>query len=246
MKIRLGHYVFTLSIIPAMVFIGLLYLLISLGFWQLGRADQKITLIDQQSRRSKDKIIDLTWEAANEGDELRYRNARVFGKYDQNRQFLIDNQVVEGKAGYFVMTPLLLEGSNIAILVNRGWVPLNDNRSTLPDISIQVKEAVIEGRINYFPSVGFKLKGAEIPADGWPSVVQVVDHTVLQEKLGYTLFPYQLELDKDQENGFRREWRNAVTVTPEKHKAYAFQWFGLAVTWVILFFWVSSKKKLDE
>ncbi len=246
MNIRLGHFVLKLSIIPTIAFLGLLYLLISLGFWQLGRSDQKKALLDQQSQRSKDKIIRLTWESANEGEKLRYREAKVSGKYDRKHQFLVDNQVVEGKAGYFVMTPLKLGDSNKAILVNRGWVPANEDRSALPDISIDVEDAVIKGRINYFPSVGFKLEGAEIPADGWPSVVQVVDHTVLQKKLGYSLFPYQVELGKDQEKGYRREWRSAVSITPEKHKAYAFQWFGLAVTLVILFFWVSSKKKLDE
>lgn len=246
MNIRLGHFVFRLSIIPAIAFLGLLYLLISLGFWQLGRSDQKKALLEQQSQRSQDKIIDLTWDAAHEREELRYREAKVSGKYDPKHQFLIDNQVVEGKVGYFVMTPLKLGDSNKAVLVNRGWVPADKDRSALPDISIQVEEAVIKGRINYFPSVGFKLDGAEIPTEGWPSVVQVVDHSVLQKKLGYELFPYQLELGNDQENGFRREWRNAVLITPEKHKAYAFQWFGLAVTLVILFFWASSKKKLDE
>lgn len=246
MNIRLGNYDFTLSIIPTVVFLGLLYLLISLGYWQLGRSDEKKVLLEQQSQRSRDKIVQLTREAEGEAEKLRYREAWVSGKYDREHQFLIDNQVVEGKAGFFVMTPLILDSSNKAILVNRGWIPVNKDRSVLPNVSFDVEEAMITGRINYFPSVGFKLKGAEIPTDGWPSVVQIIDKAVLEKRLGYSLFPFQLQLGKDQENGFWREWRTAVAITPEKHKAYAFQWFGLAVTLVILFFWVSSKKKLNE
>lgn len=203
-------------------------------------------MLDQQSQRSKDKIVYLTLHSADKTEELRYREVKALGNYDQNHQFLIDNQVVEGKAGYFVITPFILNGSNKAVLVNRGWVLLNQDRSILPEISFNDDDTSISGRINNFPSVGYKLKGAEIPTDGWPSVVQVIDKAVLEKRLGYPLFPFQVQLGKDQANGYWREWRIGVTITPEKHKAYAFQWFGLAITLVILFIWFTSKKKVNE
>ena len=246
MNIQLGAFVFRLSIIPVVVILCLLYLLISLGMWQLDRSDEKKALLDQQSQRSKDKIVQLTLHSAGRAEELRYREVKASGKYDRDHQFLIDNQVVEGKAGYFVMTPFLLSDSSWAVLVNRGWVPVNQDRSILPEVFFDVDDTSITGRINNFPSVGYKLKGAEIPTDGWPSVVQVIDKALLEKRLGYPLFPFQVQLGKDQKNGYWREWRSRVTMTPEKHKAYAFQWFGLAITLVILIIWFNSKKKLNE
>jgi surfeit locus 1 family protein len=156
-------------------------------------------------------------------------------------QFLIDNQISDGKAGYFVLTPLVLTGETKAVLVNRGWIPLNHDRSVLPNLQINQVSAIITGRINNFPSVGIKLAGAEIPTANWPSVVQVVDSDVLAKKLGYSLFQFQVELDKELPDGFKREWRTSTVMLPEQHTAYAIQWFALALTLTILFIWYSFK-----
>jgi surfeit locus 1 family protein len=169
----------------------------------------------------------------------------VTGHYDQAHQFLIDNQINAGNAGYFVLTPFVLQGETKAVLINRGWVPLNQNRSILPDVQLEKEQTVVTGRINRFPSVGIKLAGAEIPSEGWPSVVQVVDSQVLAKKLAYSLFPFQLELDKDLPEGFKREWHATTVMLPEQHTAYAMQWFALAFTLTILFIWYSNKRN-DE
>jgi len=67
---------------------------------------------------------------------------------------------------------------------------------------------MLRGRINRFPGVGIKLAGAEIPTEGWPSVLQVVDSQILAKKLGYSVFPFQIELDKGLPDGFNRELAN--------------------------------------
>ena len=104
----------------------------------------------------------------------------------------------------------------------------------------------IVGRINHFPAVGIKLKGAEIPTDNWPAMVQVVDSQVLSAKLNYELYDFQIELDADQKEGFQRLWKITTIISPEKHIAYAVQWFGLALTLTALFFWKSSRKSSEH
>ena len=246
MQIQVGPYLFRPALIPGIVVLCLLPVLISLGIWQLGRADEKRALLEQHSQRSHDKRLRLTADTRDDADLLRYREVAVTGRYDSSHQFLIDNQIVQGKVGYFVMTPLILQGSKKAVLVNRGWVALNKDRSRLPDIAFDDLGATVSGRVNYFPRVGYKLAGAEIPTPGWPAVVQVVDRAVLEERLGYPLFSFQIELDADQENGYLRDWRTIVPMPPEKHFAYAMQWFGLAFTLVILFIGFSCKKPTHE
>ena len=178
-------------------------------------------------------------------DAARYRKVVVTGHYDVAHQFLVDNQIVDGKNGYFVLTPLFVDGANDAVLVNRGWVPLGKDRKELPNVDFKADSTQIEGRLNHFPSVGIKLKGAEIPTDTWPSVVQIVDAKVLSERLGYPIRTYQIELEASQQQGYRREWKIHVPIPPEKHLAYAVQWFGLALTLTALFIWMSTRNRSE-
>ena len=228
---------------PTLAYLCLLPLLIALGIWQLGRSEEKRLFLKQQEQGlASSEIIQLSTAIVDNVDVLRYKKVQVTGHYDQAHQFLIDNQISDGKVGYFVLTPFVLQGETKAVLVNRGWVPLDKNRSVLPDVQIKNDETVIKGRINRFPGVGIKLAGAEIPTEGWPSVVQVIDSQVLAKKLAYSLFPFQLELDKDLPEGFKREWQTTTLMLPEQHTAYAMQWFALAFTLTLLFIGYSFKR----
>ncbi|TAL44776.1 MAG: SURF1 family protein [Methylovulum sp.] len=238
------------KIIPALATICLLALLLALADWQWRRAEEKRVLLHLQQQAVGAATITLSAETQDDAESLRYRKVQVTGHYDAAHQFLLDNQVSAGKPGYFVLTPLLLpdalsSGSAKAVLVNRGWVPLKQNRAVLPDVSVNTAQITVNGRINKFPGVGMKLAGAEIPTANWPSVVQVVDNRVLAEKLGHDVFRFQVELDKNDPDGFKREWQTSAVMSPEQHIGYAVQWLGLALTLALLFIWYGFKKKND-
>jgi surfeit locus 1 family protein len=242
MIIKSGRYTLKFAKIPTAAFFCLLPLLLSLGLWQTNRADEKRAFLSQQQQAQTFETVHLSIAIEDNADSLRYKKIDVAGHYERTQQFLIDNQVSNGKVGYFVLTPFILQGENKAILVNRGWVAAKSNRSQLPDVSMTSEPTVVTGRANHFPSVGIKLAGAEIPTDTKPSVVQVVDSAVLAKKLGYPLYSFQLELDKTQPNGFKREWHTTTLMLPEQHTAYALQWFALAATLTVLFIGYSVKK----
>ena len=232
--------------VPTITYLCLMPLLISLGFWQLGRSEEKKIILEKQNQAFvSSEVLMLSSLGDYDIKLIRYMKAQVVGSYDSAHQFLLDNQIKGGKVGYFVLTPFIFENKSQAILVNRGWVPLNQNRNILPDISIKNQQSVINGRINQFPSVGIKLAGAEIPTEGWPSVLQVIDAQILTKKMGYTLLPFQIELDQNLPEGFIRDWQKTTVMLPEQHIAYAIQWFSLALTLSILFIWYSNKKS-DE
>ena len=227
-----------------MAFLCLLPLFISLGFWQLGRAEEKQALLNIQNKRLHQAAIPMTSDIKGDIDLLCYRKVKLTGQYDVAHQFLVDNQVVEGRAGYFIMTPFLFDHQDKAVLVNRGWLPQNPDRSILPEVTIQTLKQTISGYIDRFPSVGLLLEGAEIPSEGWPSVVQVVEGQAIAKKLQYPVFEFQIRLDKEMADGYGRDWKSTMTMMPpEKHLAYAFQWFALAFTLVILFIWPNIKNK---
>jgi len=242
MNIKLYGRRFRVTVLGVGVYLPLLALLCSLGFWQLNRGEQKKQLLEQQQAAALAPPVDLNWLEINEVDAVRYRNVMVHGHYDNAHQFLLDNQVLEGKSGYFVMTPFFIDGKDNAVLVNRGWIPLGGDRRQLPGVDFVPVTHTVAGRINRFPSVGIKLQGAEIPAPGWPAVVQVIDSKVLAGVLGYPLHDFQIELDAQAELGYRREWKIHTAITPEKHLGYAVQWFALALALTGLFIWMSCKE----
>jgi len=240
---NITRYTVKFEKIPGLAYLCLLPLLLTLGFWQLHRAEEKRQLLHLQQQTLMQETLHLSAASEDHVDLLQYKKVEVAGRYDVSHQFLIDNQVSAGKAGYFVLTPLIVEGKKKAVLVNRGWIPLNRDRSILPELPISDIQTIVKGRINRFPSVGIKLPGADLPASGWPSVVQVADSEQLEKRLGYPLFHFQIELDKESADGYKRDWQAINIMRPEQHTAYAMQWFGLAIILTLLFIGYSLKKE---
>jgi surfeit locus 1 family protein len=225
----------TLKLRWLFAYLAFFILFLSLGVWQIHRANEKQDFLDTEAKRSN-QTLTLTSENTETIETLRYKKATISGHYDTTKQFLLDNQINAGKAGYFVFTPFKLANSNKAILVNRGWIPLIEPRAALPNVEFLAEnEMTLNGRINTFPSVGMKLDGANQPTDTNPAVVGLIDSKILATKLGYELFDFQLELEPNAPNGYKREWAMAKIMQPEQHLGYALQWFGLAFALTIIF-----------
>ncbi len=218
-------------------------LLLSLGTWQLYRAHEKQVFLDNQALQQKNsEVFELTDNITDDLIALRYKKVTLTGHYDNAHQFLIDNQINAGKVGYLVLTPFILKNTQRAVLVNRGWIALNQPREILPDVNVSETETILSGRINDFPSVGIKLAGADVPTKTNPAIVQVVNTKTLAQFLSYSLFSFQVELNSNLPNGFKREWQTAVIMQPQQHIAYALQWYGLALVLTFLFIKYGFKK----
>lgn len=231
----------TFKLIPTLAYVCVLPILITLGMWQLNRAEEKQLFFKIQEQRVQSEVVVLTPDAPVDIGALKYNKVSASGHYDTAHQFLLDNQINAGVVGYFVLTPFMLEDTAKAVLVNRGWIPLKD-RTQLPEVNVTNGQTTILGRINSFPGVGIKLSGAEIPANSWPSVVGLVDSAVLSKTLGYPLLSFQVELANNQANGYKRDWQTTTLMRPEQHTAYAVQWFALALILTVLFIRYSFKR----
>ncbi|MBE0468906.1 MAG: SURF1 family protein [Methyloprofundus sp.] len=247
MKLNLFNYTCKINFIPFIVFIAVLAVLLRLGFWQLARADIKRAYLATQQTQSLMPPVALT-ELLALGADLRYRQVQLVGRYDVAHQFLVDNQILEGKVGAFVLTPFILAGNNTLVLVNRGWVAMSKGAQQLPDIDFKPAsgELVLNGMLNDFPGVGLVLAGADEPSDSWPSVVQIINNAKIASKLNQPIFDFQVQLLADQPNGYTRNWQINRRMPPEKHIAYAVQWFALAITLILLILWISCKKNKDD
>jgi surfeit locus 1 family protein len=238
---RFGAYEFSPALWPTILTLLLVPLFIGFGIWQLERATWKQGLVDSHADRARLPPVSLD-SLADIRDAEPYRRIFVRGHYDMEHQLLLDNRTYEGYAGYHVLTPLRLADSDKTVLVNRGWVPVGNNRAVLPDIPGSSGELLVDATIQLPPEKLFRLGAMDEENKGWPQVVQQIEMKEFEQRLGYPLQPLILLLDKDDEFGFLRDWKPVYGVTPDKHRAYAVQWFTLAAVLLMIYIGVNSKR----
>ena len=242
---RLGAFEFTPTLWPTIATLVLLPLMTGLGVWQLERSVWKQELVDAHSGRARLSPVSLG-SLTDINEAAQYRRVFARGYYDVEHQLLLDNRTYQGYAGYHVLTPLLLADSEQVVLVNRGWVPVGNDRSVLPDLPATTGEVLVDATVTLPPNKLFRLDTVDETHAGWPQVVQQLKMEELEQRLGVKLQPLILLLDKNDEFGFIRDWKAVYGVTPDKHRAYAVQWFSLAVVLLLIYMGVNSKRVTNK
>lgn len=238
--LQIGRFSFIPKVIPTLATVTLLPILLLLGNWQLHRAAEKETL--QKAYEIQSKAVPLTLnQLTNNVEKMRYHPVQLTGRYDNQHQFLLDNQFYQHQVGYYVLTPLILPASNKVILINRGWVPANIDRRQLPVLA-QVKDTVnLQGMIRPLDKKSFIL-GTKLEKPNWPLRIEKIDLNYLQQVSDYSFYPFVVLLNANQPDGFARDWE-PVNLNPAKNYGYAFQWFSLALTLLIIFIVLNTHRK---
>lgn len=233
---------FRAGVVPTIATLALLVLLCTLGVWQIGRADYKAALFAEYSERSAAPPIDLN-RTAELADQDRYARALVDGRFDGSRQFLLDNRTHKGVAGYEVLTPFRIDGSERMLLVNRGWVALGQRRDVLPDVRVDEQDMGLSGLLDRAPQGGIVLGAQGYEASGWPLVVQRIEIKTAEQKLGARVLPLVLRMDAELPHGYVREWKPDYGMSAQRHRGYAFQWFALATALLVIYVVVNTKRR---
>ncbi len=219
------------ALVPIAAAVVLMTLFIALGIWQLNRAEEKQAILDSYARRSQQPPVALALPLVN-AEHWRYRHVEITGRFDSDHQFLLDNQVRAGQAGYHVLTPLRVNGGK-GLLVDRGWIPSGANRGRLPEIPVTDARIALRGTIYVPYEQGFRLGGMDAGEIGWPRRVQFVDFKRMGARLDLALAGASLRLDPESSYCYRCEWQVAP-FTPERHLGYAVQWFAMAFALLII------------
>ena len=222
--------------------IAAVLLFAALGRWQWQRAQDKRQL--QQHFAAGSLQVDPL--GSRPLDALpRYAQIRVTGRYDPEHQFLLDNISRNGRAGFEVLTPLIL-GDGRTLLINRGWMPLRDGgRAQLPDVSMaDAGEIAVAGRVDQLPVTGIEAGRAPPPVVGdWPRLTSFPNSAELSRALGRAVEPGQLLLGSDQPHGYQRDWQpGSASFGPERHLAYAVQWWSFAALAVFLLVFLNLRR----
>jgi cytochrome oxidase assembly protein ShyY1 len=253
--IRFGKVLVVKSRIALWLFAAaLIAVLVSLGFWQLRRANEKQKMLDAVAGALRQKIAQPL-DAAESGDATSYDWASGRGLFRAAPALLLDNQRRGDQVGVRVFG-VFEPNSGRPLLVELGWLPLPGDRR-LPHVDLPKGEQNVAGLLTPPPSSGIAIgppfvvtgaqAGSTVPANAGPPprwLMTRVDIQALANALHLALAPRVLRLDPALPIGYPRDLEVLPnTLPPERHRGYAAQWFGMAVAAFLLFLYAGFRRR---
>jgi surfeit locus 1 family protein len=205
-----------------------------LGIWQVSRLQERraVNARTLAARALPPLMLDEPGETIGlDLARLNNRRVRVTGRYDHAAEVVIRDQSEGGVPGVRIVTPLRPLRGDAAILVQRGYVTSGDARRV--DLAPLREEGVkvVTGLLFAQPDTG--VQGDPLELDGqltW----RRIDLAALRTRLPYPIHSYViLQLpDSTLPKLPRRDEAPALDDGP--HLSYAVQWFGFAVTALVV------------
>lgn len=227
----------------------------SLGVWQMRRADQKIALAQQAQQRQHDapwRNADWPCKVLDAQTLPEQRPVALTGRWMTDRLVYLDNRALDGQAGFFVVTPLLLQPTPPCgpawVLVQRGWVPRNPlDRTQLPPVATPDGMVSVQGHVVTEISRAYAIgtESSLSPGDRGPLQRQNMSRDDWRQWSGVMPAPGAvLQTDpsglpaagKQASDTLKRAWP-APDAGVGKHHAYAAQWFAMALIITGLYVW---------
>lgn len=196
--------------------------LCKLALWQWQRGAEKVDWLArmaQMQQAGPRTLAQLDWQNPGALDGMPLRGEV---EWVSPHVWLLDNQAVGGEIGYDVLIPVRAEGVSSLLLVNLGWVPAPLSREQLPNPVIPA-DLTLEGVLRTAP--GGILLGQNIETGPYPNRVQAIQVDALGQAMGS---PLADAVFYQKRTPFLYHYQQIV-MPPEKHRAYAVQWLGLAL-----------------
>ena len=210
----------------------------SLGLWQWGRAHEKLSLqAQQQARQALPALGQDTLRITPRSPDLTHRTVILRGQWLAAQTVYLDNRQMQGRVGFYVMTPLRLSpdaagAPDAVVLVQRGWVPRSfTDRQQLPAITTPSGEVTVSGRIAPAPSKLYAFDGA----DTGP-IRQNLDLPAFRAETGLPLLEGSVQQTGAPSEGLLRDWPVPAS-SADKNYGYAFQWWALCGVIFLLYVW---------
>ena len=196
-----------------------------LGRWQLHRGSFKQAMLAGVAQAlAQRRPVPLSEAGRAEG----YDWSAGRGRFADGPILLLDNQRRGDAVGVRVLAPFLPESGGL-VLVDMGWLQLPGDRA-IPSPALPAGDLELRGLLSPPPSTGLSLGPDHVVVDPHRWLLTRVDHQALSRALGPSLAPRILRLDPALPLGFARDLDVLPnTLTPERHRGYAVQWFGLAL-----------------
>ncbi len=215
----------TLAFVPA------LGILLALGTWQMDRMEWKRALIAERSQRLSAPPLSLPATIA-QPVALEFRRVQASGRYLNERELYLGNRPRRGQPGYHVVTPLQrADGS--AVLVDRGWVPLDRK---LPESRADGQidgTTTVQGIARLASAPGLFTPKNQEGANFWfyvdpPSMGRWADLR--------SVLPVYIEAGPQANKGGLPVGGQTEAGLTDNHLQYALTWYALAVALSVIYF----------
>ena len=212
----------------------------ALGLWQWGRAHEKLALqAAVQAREALPALEQDVLRVTPRSPDLLHRQVVLHGQWLPAQTVYLDNRQMNGRVGFYVVTPLRLapkgqvsQASDAVVLVQRGWVPRNfSDRQQLPPVTTPAGEVTVTGRIAPAPSKLYDFDGAPAGA-----IRQNLDQAAFRAETGLPLVEGSVQQTGAPSEGLLRDWPVPAS-SADKNYGYAFQWWALCGAIFILYVW---------
>lgn len=215
---------------------------IRLGFWQLDRLSQRRERNAALARAMEAPALSLTPDSlravAENPERFLYRRVAVQGEYDFRGTALLRGRARRGTPGVHLVTPLRIDGSEAALLIDRGWVPSPDATTVDPRRFRQPGEVALVGYLQLLPSASAgEARPLRIELDGYSvPTFQRLDRIAYRETYPDSLLPFYLErVDEGDAAPTPPVGASPPVLDEGPHLGYAIQWFSFAAIGVIGF-----------
>ena len=206
---------------------------ILLGNWQQDRAAYKTALQHQQTIRSAAPPL-MLGSAPATIDELIFRRVRLHGRFVADWPLFLANRPLLGASGFYLAMPFKIAGSDMHVLVLRGWLPRQAQFDKLPPFATPLGSITIEGQVVASSGRVMEL-GEGAPIAPGAQLQNLTPHQLAQAS-GLLLQPFvvQQTVPANAQDRLARDWP-AVDAGIDKHRGYAFQWYALAALAVLFY-----------
>lgn len=239
----IGRYQIRINFWFLIIFLLMQTLLNELGFWQLSRAQEKQYRMSQLIKGNETVLTDL--KMVNDDLVGQFQSVELELELLNDKVFLLDNKINNKRPGYHVFNLVREIESGKILLVNRGWLFAGLNREILPVVALPNPYWKVKARLYPLQSESISTNAAEIEKINnfyRLPVLDVKTKSDLEKQFNISIEDYVLRLDGDTESAFDTNWV-WTNMSPEKHLAYAFQWFTLAFAFLIISIVASIKKR---
>ena len=242
---KVGRYRLTINFWFLIIFLLIQTGLNELGFWQLSRAQEKQIRLKKLTNYELSELTNLDF--IDQADIDNFARLQLDVKLTEKVNLLVENKIQKGELGYHVLNLVQEINSGRYLLINRGWIGGKADRNQLPLVNLPRADWKVTGRI--YPINKQILSGdAELESHGKILRLPVLDvHMIslLEKRFGISIEPYLLRLDEDVVDSFEVDWA-WISMSPDKHLGYAFQWFGLSLAFLVISLFVLIKKESKE
>ncbi|MCA1831001.1 MAG: SURF1 family protein [Actinomycetota bacterium] len=231
-------------VVTAVIVAVIAFGFVELGFWQLRRHTyfQAIkTSIESRSGLPPAPIQGLLTPGFSPS-MLEFRNVALTGRYDPAREIILADHPLDGVAGNHIVTPVRLDDGK-AVLVDRGWIPLEDTTPPVADATPPSGTVTITAILMQTEHRGSL--GPRLPATGTLAQVFRIEIPRLQQQMPYELYPMWVLLRSQQPAQLRPLPKIAPAPSPTSsppNLLYATQWFLFAAIGVFGYVFLLRKE----